>query len=87
MTTQFISEKVGHAKTQPQVDEPEKLVQLHERFVRSAVLHPQAIALIAGDEIWTYERLARYVTSLAQGLVAQGRAARRARGAASHEQS
>jgi long-chain acyl-CoA synthetase len=63
---------MAHAKTQSQMDEPVQLVQLHERLVKSAVSHPQAIALIAGDEIWTFERLARYVISLAHGLIAQG---------------
>lgn len=31
-----------------------------------------AVALIAGDDTWTYDRLARYIRRLSQGLLAQG---------------
>jgi acyl-CoA synthetase (AMP-forming)/AMP-acid ligase II len=39
---------------------------------RSAAARPHAVALIAGDETWTYDRLTRYVRRLSQGLLAQG---------------
>ncbi|MEX3929460.1 class I adenylate-forming enzyme family protein [Paraburkholderia sp. BR10936] len=43
-----------------------------ERLFETAEACPDAIALIAGDDTWTYGRLARYVKRLSQGLSAQG---------------
>jgi acyl-CoA synthetase (AMP-forming)/AMP-acid ligase II len=45
---------------------------LHERLIASAAASPDAIALIAGDDEWTYDRLTRYVIRFSQGLFAQG---------------
>src|SRR5258708_5062056 len=49
-----------------------QLVTLYERLLDSATARPHAIALIAGDDAWTYDRLTRYVRSLSQGLLVQG---------------
>jgi long-chain acyl-CoA synthetase len=58
--------------TRPQPIQTPPLITLHERLFDSAVADPHAIALIAGDDTWTYDRLARYVRRLSQGLLAQG---------------
>ncbi|MGF6483746.1 class I adenylate-forming enzyme family protein [Paraburkholderia sp. JPY419] len=58
--------------TRPQPTQTPRLITLHERLFESAEAHPDAIALIAGDDTWTYCRLARYVRKLSQGLSAQG---------------
>jgi long-chain acyl-CoA synthetase len=49
-----------------------RLITLHERLFESATACPHAIALIDGDNAWTYDRLARYVSRFAQGLLVQG---------------
>ncbi|MGF6955706.1 acyl-CoA synthetase (AMP-forming)/AMP-acid ligase II [Paraburkholderia youngii] len=58
--------------TRPQPTRTPRLITLQERLFESAEAHPDAIALIAGDDTWTYCRLARYVRKLSQGLRAQG---------------
>jgi acyl-CoA synthetase (AMP-forming)/AMP-acid ligase II len=45
---------------------------LHECLFVAAGAHPHTVALIAGDDRWTYDRLTRYVSRLAQALLAQG---------------
>jgi long-chain acyl-CoA synthetase len=63
---------VPHPATGPQPMQTSRLVMLHERLFDSAAVHPDAIALIAGDDTWTYDRLTQYVKALSQGLLAQG---------------
>ncbi|WP_321922267.1 class I adenylate-forming enzyme family protein [Paraburkholderia guartelaensis] len=58
--------------TRPHPIPTPRLITLHGRLFESAETRPDAIALIAGDDIWTYGRLTRYVRRLAQGLSAQG---------------
>lgn len=58
--------------TRPSPIQTSRPVTLHERLFVSAAAHPHAVALIAGDDIWTYDRLTRYIRRLAQGLLAQG---------------
>ncbi|MFP3550871.1 class I adenylate-forming enzyme family protein [Paraburkholderia sp. SIMBA_049] len=58
--------------TRPQTIQTSRLITLHERLFDSAAARPHAIALIAGDDTWTYDRLTRYVRRLSQGLLAQG---------------
>jgi long-chain acyl-CoA synthetase len=72
MSTQSVRKKMAYTKTLLKMDEPEQLVQLHESLFKAAASHPQSIALISENEKWTYERFARYVASLAHGIVAQG---------------
>jgi long-chain acyl-CoA synthetase len=43
-------------------------VLVHEWLERSAVRFPHKVALVCGDERWTYERLDRESTALARGL-------------------
>jgi long-chain acyl-CoA synthetase len=45
--------------TRPQPIQTPRLITLHERLFDSAAARPTAIALIAGDDTWTYERLTR----------------------------
>ncbi|MFT4433101.1 AMP-binding protein [Caballeronia sp. 15715] len=49
-----------------------RLVRLHDRLFEAAAALPDAIALIAGNNTWTYDCLARYVRRLSQGLLVQG---------------
>src|SRR5258708_27260285 len=58
--------------TRPQPIQTPRLITLHERLFDSAAVRPHAIALIARDDTWTYDRLTRYVRRLSQGLLAQG---------------
>src|SRR5260370_3060451 len=58
--------------TRPQPIQKPRLITLHERLFDSAAARPHAIALIARDDTWTYDRLTRYVRRLSQGLLAQG---------------
>ncbi|WNC91569.1 class I adenylate-forming enzyme family protein [Paraburkholderia sp. FT54] len=58
--------------TRAQLIETPQLVTLPERLFDSAAARPHAVALIAGDDGWTYDRLARYIRRLSQGLLAQG---------------
>jgi non-ribosomal peptide synthetase component E (peptide arylation enzyme) len=57
-------------ETHPRPRQKSQLITLHERLFDSAAANPHAVALIAGDDTWTYERLTRYVGRLAQGLIA-----------------
>ena len=47
-------------------------ITLHERLFDFAEAHPDAVAVIAGDDKWTYGRLAQYIRQLAPGVIAQG---------------
>jgi acyl-CoA synthetase (AMP-forming)/AMP-acid ligase II len=58
--------------TRFQSNQTPRLVTLHERLFESAAARPDAIALIAGNNTWTYDRLARYVRRFSQGLLVQG---------------
>ncbi|MFM0507323.1 class I adenylate-forming enzyme family protein [Paraburkholderia sp. RL17-373-BIF-A] len=58
--------------TRPQPIREPQLITLHERLFGSAAARPHAIALIAGDDTWTYDRLTRYIRRLSQGLLAHG---------------
>jgi acyl-CoA synthetase (AMP-forming)/AMP-acid ligase II len=55
-----------------QSNQTPRLVTLHERLFESAAARPDAIALIAGNNTWTYDRLARYVRRFSQALLVQG---------------
>jgi len=58
--------------TRPRSIQTPRLITLHERLFEAAAARPDAIALIAGDDTWTYDRLVRYVRRFSQGLLAQG---------------
>ncbi|CAE6746309.1 class I adenylate-forming enzyme family protein [Paraburkholderia aspalathi] len=58
--------------TRPKSISTPQLVTLYELLIDSATARPHAIALIAGDDAWTYDRLTRYVRRLSQGLLIQG---------------
>jgi long-chain acyl-CoA synthetase len=63
---------MSFSATPPQPIQTTPFTTSHERLFRSAAARPHAVALIAGDETWTYDRLTRYVRRLSQGLLAQG---------------
>ena len=58
--------------TAPHSAQPPRLIALPERLFVSAAAHPDTVALIAGDDKWTYDRLTGYISRLTQGLLAQG---------------
>jgi acyl-CoA synthetase (AMP-forming)/AMP-acid ligase II len=61
-----------YAGTQSPMRGSDRPTLLHDRFLESATLHPRAVALVDGEDIWSFERLAQYVPSLLRGLIAQG---------------
>ena len=63
---------MSYSGTRPQPAQTPRLITLHERLFESAAAHPHAIALIAGDDTWTYDRLARYVGRLSRGILVHG---------------
>jgi acyl-CoA synthetase (AMP-forming)/AMP-acid ligase II len=58
--------------TRPRPIQTPQLITLHERLFDSAAARPHAVALIAADDAWTYDRLTRYIGRLSQGLLAHG---------------
>jgi long-chain acyl-CoA synthetase len=72
---------IGHTSEASHIAYPHSVENMQERATPLSVVHqlfsdadlyPDTIAVIAGDEAWTYRQLTQWITQFAQGLTAHG---------------